>query len=75
MFSPEVNYWVSQEQHRDRLLELERHRLVRLVENQKPGRHWHRKASRRLGRRLQQWGHRLEGYGSSATPKTAPADT
>lgn len=71
MFSPETNYLVSQEQHRDRLMEIERGRLVRLVENQKPNHHWRRNASRQLGRRLQQWGRRLEGYGNAATPNTA----
>lgn len=74
MFSPETSYWVSQEQHRDRLEQIKRRQLVRLAEHQHPRRGWHQRSCRRLGRRLQQWGRQLEGYGTAPASNIASAD-
>lgn len=67
MLSPELHYLVSQEQHKDRLRDLEHQQLLQAAGlqagvNFKP----HRQAAGWLGSQMVKWGSKLQSYG--ATP-------
>jgi hypothetical protein len=63
MFSLEVNFLVQQEQHKDRLRNIERRQLLQAVDKQpNVGLTVYRKAAGWLGDRLVTWGAKLQSY-------------
>jgi len=70
MFSPEMNYLVALEQHRDRLRAIEHDQLLQIAGVQ-TGRAWPKTLCGWLGRRLQAWGARLEQLGEAAQAQRA----
>ncbi len=70
MFSPEMNYLVALEQHRDRLRAIEHDQLLQIVGVQ-TGRAWPKTLCGWLGRRLQVVGAKLEQFGEPPCPQRA----
>lgn len=63
MFSLEVNFLVQQEQHQDRLRDMERRQLLQTVARQpNAGLTLYHKAAGWLGDRLVTWGSKLQSY-------------
>lgn len=66
MFSPEVNFLVSQEQQKDLLQDIEHQRLLQAAgHRQGVGPNSHRKAANWLGKQMVKWGEKLENYGTT----------
>ena len=68
MLTPETNYLVAIERHKDHIRKFER---INWWQLEKPEAHyqtWNRKACCWLDRLLRSWGTRLEQYGTPAAP-------
>ena len=68
MFSPETSYLVHQEQHKDRLREIEHQQLLQAAGLQGVSLKSSRKAVSWLGTQMVKWGSKLQGY--DVTPST-----
>lgn len=62
MYSPETHVLIHQEQYQDRLREIERQRLVRLVAQQNSDATLARRTARWLGAQMVTWGSKLQRY-------------
>lgn len=76
MLSPEINYLVSQEQHRDRLRGIRQQQLIQIAGHQQAV-DWHsyRKAICWLGDQMVKWGAKLQGYGATSPANNMIAKT
>jgi hypothetical protein len=70
MLSPEINYLVKLEQHKDRLRAAEKQQLLQATGLNK-GWHGHRAACRWLGSQLRTLGAKLEQIGEASPPRPA----
>lgn len=68
MFTPEMNYLVALEQHKDHIRNAERRHLLTTAMADRPN--WYRQRCYQLGRLLKTWGTRLEQIGEPASPNT-----
>ena len=71
MHSLEIDYLVMQEQHKDRLRNIEREQLLQVAKLQ----HGidlksYRKATRWLGKQMVKWGSKLQGYDTTSPSET-----
>lgn len=70
MFSPETNYWVCQEQHKDRLRKLARQQALQGIKEQNVVTFkLHQRAIGWLGTQMVVWGSKLQVYSASSLPK------
>lgn len=69
MLSPETIYLVKQEQHKDRLQQLQKQQLLQNAGLNSAQWNAHKKAVSWLGNRMVKWGAKLEGYGSTTHSK------
>ena len=69
MLSPETTYLVKQEQHTDRIKQLQREQLLQEVGLHNAQWEAHKKAAGWLGNRMVKWGAKLESYGTATHSK------
>jgi hypothetical protein len=75
MYSLEINHLVSQEQHKDRLREIEHQQLLQAAGlEQDAGLKSHRKAASWLGSQMMKWGEKLQGFDTQASSKQAAVE-
>ena len=71
MHSLEIDYLVVQEQHKDRLRELERERLLQAAGlRQGVDLKSYRKAANWLGKQMVKWGSKLQDYDTTSPSET-----
>ena len=70
MLTPETNYIMAIEQHKDRIHNFERRQLLEAAHHDTQKQSWYRQVCRQTGRLLKTWGARLEHYGDPASSKT-----
>ncbi len=71
MFTPETNYLVALEQHKDHIRNAERCHLQSIATASQI--HWLRRGCCQLGHLLKTWGARLEQMGEASPSKTVSA--
>ena len=75
MLSPETTYLVKQEQHKDRIRQLQQQQLLQQVELNKSRWETHKKVAGWLGNRMVTWGAKLESYGTATHSKAMTLKT
>ena len=75
MLSPETTYLVKQEQHKDRIRQLQQQQLLQQVGLNNEHDATYKKAIGWLGNRMVKWGAKLENYGTPAHSKAMTLKT